>query len=114
MSNQELVTCETCGREWDGNAQCNCFYGMYDLFSDDELDESSPQMIDQSTQTMNQVCSQKSEQRRMQKEMKESSPLKLEPLNRWCQSPTPLEKAQKAVNERFKIITIQIISSQRP
>ena len=113
MSDYSLVTCEKCGREWDGNAQCNCFYGMYS--SDDELfDEYSPRTKDQSTQTTNTTCSQKSEQRKMQKEMKDSSPLKLEPLynervSRWSQSPTPLEKAQKAVDEKFKVITIQVI-----
>ena len=112
MTDYSLITCEKCGREWDGNAQCNCFYGLYS--SDDELfDDYSPRTKDQSTQTMDTTCSQKSEQRRMQKEMKDSSPLKLEPLykervSRWRQSPTPLEKAQKAVDEKFKVITIQV------
>ena len=23
------VTCSHCNREWDGNAQCNCYQGMY-------------------------------------------------------------------------------------
>ena len=89
--NIELVTCSTCGREWDGNAQCNCYQDMYLSLSDSDREDevftpsprkNQPLMKDASTQT----------------EKKEKENL------------TPLEKAQKAVDERFKrIITIQII-----
>ena len=89
--NSELVTCSSCGREWDGNAQCNCYQDMYLSLSDsdreDEVFTPSPRknqafMKDASTQT----------------EEKEKIIL------------TPLEKAQKAVDEKFpRIITIQII-----
>ena len=89
--NSELVTCSVCGREWDGNAQCNCYQDMYLSLSDsdreDEVFTPSPRknqafMKDASTQT----------------EEKEKIIL------------TPLEKAQKAVDEKFpRIITIQII-----
>ena len=89
----ELVTCSTCGREWDGNAQCNCYQDMYLSLSDSDREEEvftpSPRknqafMKDASTQT----------------EEKEKERIIL----------TPLEKAQKAVDEKFpRIITIQII-----
>ena len=89
--NSELVKCSTCGREWDGNAQCNCYQDMYLSLSDSDREEEvftpSPRknqafMKDASTQT----------------EEKERIIL------------TPLEKAQKAVDEKFpRIITIQII-----
>jgi hypothetical protein len=89
--NSELVTCSVCGREWDGNAQCNCYQDMYLSLSDsdreDEVFTPSPRknqafMKDASTQT----------------EEKEKIIL------------TPLEKAQKAVDEKFpRTITIQII-----
>jgi hypothetical protein len=91
--NSELVKCSTCGREWDGNAQCNCYQDMYLSLSDsdreDEVFTPRPRknqafMKDASTQT----------------EEKEKERIIL----------TPLEKAQKAVDEKFpRIITIQII-----
>ena len=91
--NSELVTCSSCGREWDGNAQCNCYQDMYLSLSDSDREEEvftpSPRknqafMKDASTQT----------------EEKEKERIIL----------TPLEKAQKAVDEKFsRIITIKII-----
>jgi hypothetical protein len=91
--NNHLVTCSSCGREWDGNAQCNCYLDMYLSLSDSdrEYDMFTPPirkhekvMKDASTQT----------------EEKEKEKIIL----------TPLEKAQKAVDERMKrIIHIQII-----
>jgi hypothetical protein len=81
--NSELVTCSSCGREWDGNAQCNCYQDMYLSLSDSDREDqvftpsprkTEPLMKDASTQT----------------EEKEKIIL------------TPLEKAQKAVDERFK------------
>lgn len=93
--NSELVTCSVCGREWDGNAQCNCYQDMYLSLSDsdreDEVFTPSPRknqafMKDASTQT--------------EEKEKEKEKIIL----------TPLEKAQKAVDEKFsRIITIQII-----
>ena len=50
MDNLDLITCTECGRQWDGNAQCNCF--MYNYTSDEEI-INSPRMIDKSTQTIN-------------------------------------------------------------
>ena len=41
----DLVECERCGREWDGFAQCNCFYN----YSSDDDNESY--MKDVGTQT---------------------------------------------------------------
>ena len=91
--NIELVTCQTCGREWDGNAQCPCYQGMYLSLSDSDREdeyemltpsprENKPFMKDAATQT----------------EKKKKIIL------------TPLEKAQKAVDEKFsRIISIQII-----
>ena len=89
--NSELVTCSVCGREWDGNAQCNCYQDMYLSLSDSDREDevftpiprkNQPFMKDASTQT----------------EEKERIIL------------TPLEKAQKAVDEKFsRTITIQII-----
>ena len=91
--NSDLITCSSCGREWDGNAQCNCYQDMYLSLSDSDREEDvftpSPRknqvfMKDASTQT----------------EEKEKERIIL----------TPLEKAQKAVDEKFpRIITIQII-----
>ena len=31
-----LTTCSYCKREWDGNAQCNCYQGMY-MSAEDEV-----------------------------------------------------------------------------
>ena len=93
--NSELVTCSVCGRQWDGNAQCNCYQDMYLSLSDsdreDEVFTPSPRenklfMKDASTQT--------------EEKEKEKEKIIL----------TPLEKAQKAVDEKFsRIIAIQII-----
>ena len=71
----ELVTCEYCKREWDGNAQCPCFAYMYtpsDLsnYSDDDYMIS---FKDASTQT-----------------------------KRYRWGPTKLEIAQKAVDVYMK------------
>jgi hypothetical protein len=41
----DLIECERCGREWDGFAQCNCFYN----YSSDDDNESF--MKDVGTQT---------------------------------------------------------------
>ena len=41
----DLVECERCGREWDGLAQCDCFYN----YPSDDDDESY--MKDVGTQT---------------------------------------------------------------
>jgi len=58
--NNHLVTCSSCGREWDGNAQCNCYLDMYLSLSDSdrEYDMFTPPirkhkkvMKDASTQT---------------------------------------------------------------
>jgi len=86
--NTELVTCSSCGREWDGNAQCNCYQDMYLSLSDsdreDEVFTPSPRknkafMKDASTQT--------------EEKEKEKEKIIL----------TPLEKAQKAVDEKFSV-----------
>ena len=86
--NSELVTCSVCGREWDGNAQCNCYQDMYLSLSDsdreDEVFTPSPRknqafMKDASTQT--------------EEKEKEKEKIIL----------TPLEKAQKAVDEKFPV-----------
>ena len=86
--NRELVTCSSCGREWDGNAQCNCYQDMYLSLSDsdreDEVFTPSPRknqafMKDASTQT--------------EEKEKEKEKIIL----------TPLEKAQKAVDEKFPV-----------
>ena len=41
----ELVECEKCGREWDGHAQCDCYY----YYSSE--DEYEQHLKDASTQT---------------------------------------------------------------
>ena len=84
----ELVTCSTCGREWDGNAQCNCYQDMYLSLSDSDREDevftpsprkNQPFMKDASTQT--------------EEKEKEKEKIIL----------TPLEKAQKAVDEKFPV-----------
>ena len=34
----DLIECERCGREWDGFAQCNCFYNYSSDGDNDYLD----------------------------------------------------------------------------
>ena len=84
----ELITCSTCGREWDGNAQCNCYQDMYLSLSDSDREDevftpsprkNQPFMKDASTQT--------------EEKEKEKEKIIL----------TPLEKAQKAVDEKFPV-----------
>ena len=89
--NSELVTCSACGREWDGNAQCNCYQDMYLSLSDSDREEEVFTPIPRKNQAFMKDASTQTEE-------KEKIIL------------TPLEKAQKAVDEKFpRIITIQII-----
>ena len=72
----ELMTCDYCKREWDGNAQCPCFEYMYSPSDISTYIDSEEEMIsfkDVSTQTKR---------------------------NRW--GPSKLEIAQKAVDDYIK------------
>jgi hypothetical protein len=97
--NSELVTCSTCGREWDGNAQCNCYQDMYLSLSDSDREDEVFTPIPRKNQPFMKDASTQTEEKEKEKE-KEKERIIL----------TPLEKAQKAVDEKFsRIITIQII-----
>ena len=37
---EPLVTCENCGHEWDGYAQCSCYGIPIDEYSDDECSDN--------------------------------------------------------------------------
>ena len=96
----ELVTCFSCGREWDGNAQCNCYQNMYlpvsvsdsDREEEEEVFTPSPRktVLAEPTNLKKKDASTQTEKERI--------------------ILTPLEKAQKAVDGQLsRIINIQMI-----
>lgn len=75
-----MLTCEYCQRVWDGNAQCPCWMERWDTFSDSE--EIGTPVVKKSIFKKNvQIHEMKDATTQTEK--------------------TPLELAQKAVNEMF-------------